>query len=149
MNSFFCSLYTVVRPVLLFLSYSRQQRSPFATRIIAREVWTCSVLTDIDAPRGCAPIQCTTSRLVHQIRCVCASSAWLEAQQDPFLDRSCWCCVVASVARLMPGHPIGVTLKASSKDGTTPSPPHMRHNVGNRRTTWPTKRWDRLRNLKT
>ena len=52
------------------------------------------------------------------------------------LDRSSGhgCCVVAFVARLMPGHPIARNVKASSRDGTTPSLPHMRHGVGNRRT---------------
>ena len=104
----------------------------------ACEVSACSDLLDVNAPHGCAPIQPNTARLGHQIRCMCASFAWLEAQQDPFLDRSSWCCVVASVARLMPGHPIApelpVTLKTSSRDGTTPSRPHMRHGVGNGRT---------------
>ena len=50
----------------------------------ACEVSASSVLTNINAPRGCAPIQPSTARLVgHQIRCACASSAWLEAQRDP------------------------------------------------------------------
>ena len=52
------------------------------------------------------PIQPSTARLARQIRCVCASPAWLEAQQDPASDRSSGCCVVASVARLMTGHRI-------------------------------------------
>lgn len=72
----------------------------------ACEVSACSVLTDINVPRGCALIQPSTARLGRQIRCVCASPAWLEAQQDPFLDRSSWRSVVASVARLMTGHRI-------------------------------------------
>ena len=72
----------------------------------ACEVSACSGLTDIDAPRRYAPIQPSTVRLGHQIRCVCASPAWLEARQDPFLDRSSWRSVVASVARLMTGHRI-------------------------------------------
>ena len=58
----------------------------FATRnaqYSACEVSACSVLTDTNVPRGCAPIQPSTARLGHQIRCVCASSACLGAQQDP------------------------------------------------------------------
>ena len=51
-------------------------------------------------------------RLDRQIRCVCASPAWLGAQQDPFVDCSSWCCVVASVARLIPGHPIARNLRS-------------------------------------
>ena len=42
--------------------------------------------------------------------------------------------VFHAVARLMPGHPIARNLKASSRDGTTPPLPHVRHNVGNTRT---------------
>ena len=88
-------------------SYSRQQRSPSQPAMrSACEVSACSVLTDINVPRGCALIQPSTARLGRQIRCVCASPAWLEAQQDPFLDRSSWRSVVASVARLMTGHRI-------------------------------------------
>ena len=87
-------------------SYSRQQRSPSQPAMrSACEVSACSVLTDINVPRGCALIQPSTARLGRQIRCVCASPAWLEAQQDPFLDRSSWRSVVASVARLRPGRP--------------------------------------------
>jgi hypothetical protein len=66
---------------------------------------------------------CSTS---HQIRCVCASSAWLEAQQDPFLDRSSGCRGVASVARLMPGHPIARDLESLVEE--------WHYSVGNRRT---------------
>ena len=67
-------------------SYSRQQRSPSQPAMrSACEVSACSVLTDINVPRGCALIQPSTARLARQIRCVCASPAWLEAQQDPFL----------------------------------------------------------------
>ena len=79
----------------------------------ACEVSGCSVLTNINAPRGCAPIQPSTARLGHQIRCVCASSAWLEAQQDPASTAqvgAAWC--MASVARLMPGHRIDRDLES-------------------------------------
>ena len=100
-------------------SYSRQQRSPSQPAMrSACEASACSVLTDINVPRGCAPIQPSTARLGRQIRCVCASPAWLKAQQDPFLDRTSGCCVVTSMARLMTGHRIPVTLKASARDGT-------------------------------
>ena len=69
--------------------YSRQQRSPSQPAMrSACEVSACSGLTDINAPRGCAPNQPNTAQLGHQIRCVCDSSAWLEAQQPPSLDRS-------------------------------------------------------------
>ena len=50
----------------------------------ACEVSACSVLTDIDVPRGGEPIQPSTARLGHQTRCVCASLAWLEARHDRF-----------------------------------------------------------------
>ena len=86
--------------------YSRQPRSPSLPAMRSTcEVSACSSLTDIDAPRRCAPIQPNAARLGHQIRCVCASPAWMEARQDPFLDRSSWRSVVASVARLRPGRP--------------------------------------------
>ena len=94
--------------------------------------WQTSTQTD-NAPRGCAPIQPSTVRLGYQTRCVCASPAWLEAPQDPFLDRSSraawWALWLDSCLVIkMP-----VTFKVSSRDGITPSLPHMRHSVGNRR----------------
>ena len=93
----------------------------------ACEVSACSVLTNINAPRGCAPIQPSTARLGHQIRCVCASSTWLKAQQDPAstaqVGAAWWALWLDSCLVIE----LPVTLKASSRDGITPSLPHMRH----------------------
>ena len=115
--------------------YSRQQRSPSQpTMRSACEVSACSVLTDINVPRGCAPIQPSTARLGRQIRCVCASPAWLEAQQDPASTAqvgAAWWPLWLDSWRVIE---LPVTLKASARNGTTPTLPHMRHSVGNRRT---------------
>ena len=98
--------------MLLVMLLFEATKNSFATRMrSACEVSACSGLTVVDNPRGCAPIQSSTARLGLQIKCVCASLVWLKAQQDPFLDRSSWCCVVASVARLMPVHPTGPNLR--------------------------------------
>ena len=115
-------------------SYSRQQRSPSqpAMRSVC-EVSACSVLTDINVPRGCAPIQPSTARLARspdQVRMCFARM--VGSSTGSRLDHSSGCCVVDSVARLMTGHRIA---RASAKNGTTPTLPHMRHNVGNRRMT--------------
>ena len=116
-------------------SYSRQQKSPSQRAMhSACEASACSVLTDINVPRGCAPIQSNTARLGHQIRCVCASSACLEAQQDPVstaqVGATWWPLWLNSCLAIR----LPVALEASSRDGTTPLLPHMRHSVGNRRT---------------
>ena len=115
--------------------YSRQQRSPSQPAMrSACEVSACSVLTDINVPRGCAPIQPSTARLSRQIRCVCASPAWLEAQQDPASTAqvgAAWWPLWLDSWRVIE---LPVTLKASARNGTTPTLPHMRHSVGNRRT---------------
>ena len=59
---------------------------------------------------------------------VCASPAWLEAYQDPFLDRSSGCYVLyGSTHAWSPSVP--------SRNGTTPSLPHAWCSVRNRRTT--------------
>ena len=100
----------------------------------ACEVSACSVLTDVNVPRGCALIRPNTARLGRQIRCVCASPAWLEAQQDPASTAqvgAAWWPLWLDSWRVIE---LPVTLKASARDGTTPSLPHMRHIVGNRRT---------------
>ena len=124
-------------PSTMLLFY-RQQRSPSQPAMCsACEVSGCSVLTNINAPRGCAPIQPSTARLGHQIRCIIMCFVrMVGSSTGSRLDRSSWCCVVASVARLMPGPVIEltVTLKASPRDGTTPSLPHMRYSVRKRRT---------------
>ena len=52
------------------------------------------------------PAQHCSTRSLDLVRIMVRMPAWLEAQQDPFLDRSSGCCVVASVARLMTGHRI-------------------------------------------
>ena len=81
----------------------------------ACEASACSVLTDTNTPRGCPPIQSSTARLGHQIRCVCASSACMAMVGNSTgsrLDRSSGCCVVASVARLVPGHRIACDLES-------------------------------------
>ena len=96
-----------------------------------REVSACSVLIDNNAPRGCAPIQSSTARLGHQIRCVCASPAWLEAQQDPASTAqvgAAWWPLWLDSWRVIE---LPVILKASARNGTTPALPHMRHSVGN------------------
>jgi hypothetical protein len=115
--------------------YSRQQRSPSQpTMRSACEVSACSVLTDVNVPRGCALIRPNTARLGRQIRCVCASPAWLEAQQDPASTAqvgAAWWPLWLDSWRVIE---LPVTLKASARNGTTPTLPHMRHSVGNRRT---------------
>ena len=83
----------------------------------ACEVSACSVLTDVDinAPRGCAPIQpnahCTT-RSPDQVRMCVARMARssIEILPRPFK----WALrggLCGSVARFMPGHPIARNLK--------------------------------------
>ena len=148
-NEKWCEKVARGQQVRLPCCHSRQQRSPSQPAMrSACEVSACSGLADINAPRGSAPIQSSTARLGHQIRCVCASPAWLTAQQEPFLDRSSGCCVVASVARLMPGHPTDRNLKPDWGMVPLHRFPICAQRRKQKDETWPTKRWDRLRNLK-
>ena len=99
----------------------------------ACEVSACSVLTDINVPRGCAPIHPSTARLGRQIRCVCASHAWLEAHQDTASTvqvGAAWWPLWLDSWRVIE---LPVILKASARNGTTPTLPHMRQIVGNGR----------------
>ena len=120
---------------------SNQDLLPQPAMRSACEVSACSVLTDINVPRGCAPIQPSTARLdlsPEQVRMRFVET-WLQwklniAQQDPAstaqVGAAWWPLWLDSCLVIQ----LPVTLKASSRDGATPSLPHMRHSVGNRRT---------------
>ena len=82
--------------------YSRQQRSlSLPAMRSACEVSACSVLADVNAPRGCTYQVCST-RPSDQVRMRFARMVGSSTRSLPRPLK--WCCVVASVARLMLGH---------------------------------------------
>ena len=109
--------------------YSRQQRSPSATRnaqFVRGLGMQCSDRHQRSTRIRTHP-HWTRSRSPDQVR-ICFVRM-VGSSTGSHLDRSSGCCVVTSVARLIPA------AYCSSRDhGTTPSLPHRRHNVRNRRT---------------
>ena len=94
----------------------------YSVCVMACEVLACSVLTDIDAPRGRVPIQPSTARLGHQIRYGAYVLRHVNSQHGWKLNRilprplnSSRCYVVPETR----------DLKVLSRDGTTPSLPHI------------------------
>ena len=120
-------------------SYSRQQRSPSQPAMrSACEVSACSVLTDINVPRGCAPIQPSTARLDRKNQVRMCFARMVGSSTGSHLDRSSGCFVVASVARLMAGHRIARDFESLGEGWchsiASPYATQASHSVGNRRT---------------